>query len=1095
MAIALLMMSVLGLSAQVTTSALSGLVIDEMNEPVVGCTVQAVHLPSGTRYGIASNIDGRYSIEGMKAGGPYTVTISYLGMQNYVVKDVTLNLGDTYVLDAKLQPATTELKEVVVSAVGGKFGNEKTGASTNISQAQMTAMPTVSRSISDIAKLSPYANGMSFAGGDGRSTNFTVDGANFNNNFGLSSSLPGGGNPISLDAIQEMQVVVAPFDVRQTNFIGGGINAVTKSGTNRFNGTAYTYYTNQDLRGNRIDGRDLGARVDGSRRTYGFTLGGPIIKDKLFFFVNYENEKQPYEVVKYRPAQEGQVGGKDMISRVTEKEMQMVYDHLKNVYGYDAGSYTNYPGSSSNYRFLGRLDWNIVDGHRLSVRFNTTKNTAWNETNGSSSDTGYRLQDSRIGVKSMAFSNSMYSMENAVSTWAAELNSRFSNSFSNQLLGTFTAIRDTRGTNSSPFPFIDIMAGLNDVGNQILEPYMTAGYELFTYNNGVKNNTLSIIDNATFVLGNHKLTGGLSFEHQFANNAYMRNGTGYYRYRSIDDFLSGAAPESFALTYGYNGEKSPNAQVTFNQAGVYAQDEWNITRRFLLTYGARFDWLGFDNSDLQTNDAIKALDFGGRSIDTGKWPTSKVQISPRVGFTWDVFGDKNLKLRGGTGLFAGRLPLVFFTNMPTNSNMVQNSVQFKTTYNSDGSVKSRDPRLDQLAGKMLTNVDDMIAKFNLPTSIEKHVAGTKISGVDSDFKMPQVWKSSFAADYKIPVSFPFTATAEFMYTKAINAVTMENINILDPNAEGKEWERFKGADNRLIYPSTYQYIKGTNAVVLTNTNKGYGYTANITLNARPIESLALMLAYTHTESKEISGMPGSDPVAAWQNLVGVEGPNFTQLQRSRYVVPDRLTGSATWTIPFTHNGLKRNTNISLFYNAYSANGDSWIYTNDMNGDGNATDAMYIPRNDDEIKFVSEADRKAFWAFVEQDPYLSTHKGQYAEAFAARSPWVNKFDLRIMEEFEFMAGKTKNAIQISFDFMNIGNLINSNWGVSKTMVDCNYGKILTYDAKATKANGMVPTFSMWKNNATGEYPTYTYSTYFNNNQCWQLQLGVKYIFKQ
>lgn len=489
---------VFGASAQVTTAALEGLVTEGSSEPVIGCSVVAVHNPSGTRYSVATNVDGRYAIEGMKAGGPYTVTFSFLGLQTYVVKDVTLNLGQTSQLDVVMNPASVQLDEVVVTATGTKFNQVKTGAVTSISQSQISAMPTVSRSIADMAKLSPYANGMSFAGGDGRSTNFTVDGANFNNNFGLSSSLPGGGNPISVDAIQEMQVVVAPFDVRQSNFIGGGINAVTKSGTNQFKGTAYAYYTNQDLRGNRVDGQDLGGRIDESKRIFGVTLGGPIVKNKLFFFVNYENEKQPYEVIKWRARENGQkADASSMISQCSVADMQRVRDHLMSKYGYNPGDINKYPGDASTYRFLARLDWNINDANRLSVRYNNTKKSAWNEPNGSSVDAGARLNDGRVGSKSMAFSNSMYSMDNKVQTWAAELNSRFGNTLSNQALFTFTQIEDIRGTNSEPFPFIDIMAGLNDVGQQILEPYMTAGYELFTYNNGVHNNALTFTDNVT----------------------------------------------------------------------------------------------------------------------------------------------------------------------------------------------------------------------------------------------------------------------------------------------------------------------------------------------------------------------------------------------------------------------------------------------------------------------------------------------------------------------------------------------------------------------------------------------------------------------
>lgn len=1055
--------------AQVTTASMAGLITENNAEPIIGASIVATHEPSGTRYTAVSNVDGRYSIQGMRVGGPYTVRVSYVGMQPVAFENIMLQLGEIEELNVYLTPGSTELGELVVRGRASKFSAEKTGATTNISQAQILSTPTVNRSISDLARMSPYANGMSFAGGDGRSTNFTIDGANFNNNFGLSESLPGGGNPISMDAIEEMQVVVAPFDVRQTNFIGGGVNAITKSGTNDFKGTAYVYYTNQDLRGNRINGEDLGGRADESKTIYGFTLGGPIVKNKLFFFANYEHETTPFQVIKYRAREDGEaVDG--MVSRTLASDMQRVGDHLRNKYGYDPGSYSNFPGDASNNKFLGRLDWNINDFHKLSLRFNHTKNSTWNAPNGNSSDTGYRLNGtSRVGPMSMAFANSMYSMDNKVTSWALDFNSRFTDNLSNQLLFTYTNIEDMRGSNSSPFPFIDIMAGFDDAGNPILEPYMSAGYELFTWNNGVKNKIYNVTDNVTWNIGNHRLMGGISFEHQYANNAYMRNGTGYYRYYSVEDFLNGAAPESFALTYGFNGEKEPNAQVTFNQLGIYLQDEWNISKKFKLTYGVRLDELMFDNSDLARNKAIYALNFGGQHIDTGKWPANRMQVSPRVGFNWDVLGNKSLRVRGGTGIFTGRLPLVFFTNMPTNAGMVQNSVTYKTTYE-NGVPVGADPNLAKLAGGMITNVDDMIQKFGMPTQLsdENHVAGSKISGVADDFKMPQVWKSSLALDWQVPVKFPFTLTGEFMYTKNINAVTINNINIkpIDQWNGGKGAEYFAGADNRMIYAPDYTYVKGKNAVLLDNTSKGYGYTFNLTANMQPVDMLNLMLAYTHTESKEVSGMPGNDPVSTWQGLITVDGPNFGTVQRSRYVIPDRLIGSATWTIPFEYKGLARNTNISLFYTGYSATGNSFCYTNDMNGDGIANDLIYIPTADETPGyFKSQEDAVAFESFVNQDKYLNSHRGQYAEAYAARAPWIHQFDLRLMEEFEFKVGKTKHAIQLSFDIMNFGNLLNSSWGVQKIATQASNGcRVLKYEGRTADNK---PQFSMQKN-ANGEY---------------------------
>ncbi|NLO51024.1 MAG: TonB-dependent receptor [Bacteroidales bacterium] len=1074
---------------QVTTSAISGRVMGSGNESLPGATVIAIHQPSGTQYGTITSGDGYFNLTGMRAGGPYSVEVSFVGYSKETFSDITLFLGQTFVLNVNLKEGALELGEVmVVGKKASAFQTDKTGATTNISNQQLTRMPTITRSIQDIARVSPYANGMSFAGGDGRSTNFTVDGANFNNNFGLSSNLPGGGNPISLDAIEEVQVVVAPFDIRQTNFIGGGINAITKSGTNLFRGTAYTYYKNQNMRGNTIGDVDFGARDEESTKTYGLSVGGPIIKNKLFFFVNGEYELNPGQVVTWRPSEDGVANTDLMLSRTSKSDMELVKQHLLSKYGYDPGSYNSYPADESNKKLMARLDWNINTDHKVSLRYNYTKNEAWNPTNGNSTDAGFRNRAmDRISQYSMAFSNSIYSMNNTVNSIALDLNSRFSNKVSNQFLATYTKIEDMRDSESSKFPFIDIMNGVNPDGSQILEPYMSAGYELFTWNNGVNNNILNIVDNVNLYLNNHKITIGAGFEHQMANNSYMRNGTGYYRYASVDDFLNEAAPRDFALTYGYDGEKNPAAEVAFNQFSFYAQDEWNINPNFKLQYGIRADYLLYEDNII-SNNAISTLDFGGKNIDTGEWPDANIQVSPRVGFTWDIKGDQTTRLRGGTGLFAGRLPLVFFTNMPTNSGMVQGSYSAITKYDSDGNVISADPNLALLAGPMLTDVDEMIRILGLPNTItpEEGALPRDINGIDPDFKMPQVWKTSLALDYEVPVSFPLSVTVEGIFTKTINGVMLKNYNLKQPD---QSWERFAGPDDRYIYPDrdslTYT---NKNAYVLSNTNEGWGAIGNISVFAEPVKDLNLMVAYTYTESTEISGMPGSNAGSAYTGLIEVDGPHLPLNQRSQYVVPSKLIGSVSWRIPWENNALKTGTIVNVFYSGFTPYGNSFTYTNDMNGDGIATDLIYIPSGRGDINFVTPEDENAFFAFMEQDKYLSNHKGEYAEAYAARAPWVNRFDLRIARVYYFNVAGQRNTLQFSLDCLNIGNLLNNEWGVYQTNYGSNNGQILKYEGKD---ENNVPSFSMVK--VDGEYPTETYSTYYNYSQVWQLQIGVRYIF--
>ena len=623
--------------AQVTTSSLAGIVTDDMGE-VVGATVQAIHTPSGTHYGTITNDKGAFAIRGMRVGGPYEIIVSYVGAQTQKFEDVTLALGETFNLNVKLSENADVLGEVVVVGSGSKFAHAQTGAATNINSSALTNMPTVSRSITEFTRLSPYGgNGMSFGGADGRTANFTIDGANFNNNFGLSSNLPGGGNPVSIDAIEEMQVVISPYDVRQTGFVGGGVNAITKSGTNEFKGSAYVYHKNENMRGDAIEREQiLNTREKDQQTTWGFTLGGPIIKNKLFFFANAEWIKTPTIANRWRGSEitngvagqmnPGVADPDNYISRSSNFDLKQVSDFVKSKYGYDTGSWTSFPADETNVKYLIRLDWNINDNHHLAVRYNYTENEAWNAPNASSMDGGTRASGARTSQYSMSYANSMYSVRNVVNSATLDLNSRFSDKLSNQFLFTFSKLDDVRGTNSSEFPFIDILDGNG-------QNYIALGYELFTYNNAVHNTHMQFKDDVTYYLGNHKLTAGLMYEYQMADNMYMRNGTGYYRYKSLEDFLSSAAPEIVNLTYGYNGETDPAARVTFNKAGLYLQDEWTINEKFLLNYGLRIDGLFFDNSALMTNKALLDEDYLGKHFDTGKWPGSNFTFAPRVGFS------------------------------------------------------------------------------------------------------------------------------------------------------------------------------------------------------------------------------------------------------------------------------------------------------------------------------------------------------------------------------------------------------------------------------------------------------------------------------
>lgn len=1078
--LSILLMSFAALNAQVTTSSMSGQVTDAEGA-VIGATVIATHTPSGTTYGAKTNSEGRYSLNGMRVGGPYTVVITYLGYGKSTINNITLSLGENYPLNVVLTVEASNLNEVLVTASRTKFTTEKTGAVTNITSSQITSLPSVSRSITDITRLSPYGgNGMSFGGTDGRTANFTVDGANFNNNFGLSSSLPGGGSPISIEAIEELQVVITPYDVRQTNFIGGGVNAITKSGTNTFKGSAFVYHRNENLRGDAVNGKQIaGARDIDRNTTYGFTFGGPIIKNKLFFFVNGEMAKTPTVVNRWRASTNGIADANNFISRTTESDLKAVSDFMKTKYGYETGSYTDFPADEGNNKLLARLDWNITNNHRLALRYNYTKNRYWSSPNASSMDGGTRMSEARMSQASMSFANSMYSMDNIVHSFSVDLNSRLSDNLSNQFLATFSKLDDIRGSNSEEFPFIDI---LKDG-----QAYMSLGYELFTWNNGVHNDALNIKDEVTYHLGNHKIVGGIAYEYKMADNAYMRNGTGYYRYSSLDDFLNEAAPEIVNLTYGYAGEANPAARVRTNKIGAYAQDDWSVTDNFKLTYGVRIDGLMFNNDDLITNNAILALDYSGRHIDTGKWPATNIIFSPRVGFVWDTFGDKSMKVRGGTGLFSGNLPLVFFTNMPTNGGMVQYQAQINAA-----NATAKGFTMDEFAGGLVTDANGKVttnALYNklitlgYPSTISPAdgTVPSAIAAVDPNFKMPEVWKTSIAVDYSFKTSFPFSVTAEGIFNKTINGVSISDWSI--PSVGG--FARFNGVDNRPIYPAAYR--NGAKAFVLENTSRGYGWIANVTLNAQPTKWLNLMAAYTHTVAKDVTGMPGSNAESAFTYVPTVEGPNNIKLHNSQYTTPDRLVAS------LTANDNSGN-HYSLIYEGWKGGANySYMTVNDINGDGYNYDAIYVPTDqevaDNQFRFVSEGDKTRFMDYVHTDSYLKNQQGKYAEAYSVYSPWVNRVDFSYKHDFVIKTNSTKNTLQLSFDVKNVMNLFNSSWGVAKYLNPeiGTEARILKYEG--VDADG-VATFST---PSSINSKTQTFTSSYSLGQTWYALIGVKYIF--
>ncbi len=1061
------------LQAQVTTSAISGIIKNSKGEGLEGATVVAVHAPTGTSYRTTTRKGGRYDLQNVNTGGPYKFTVTFVGMLPFESTDLILQLGQTGALDITMAEIGEELSAVVVTAAGRRNTGLKTGASSNFDEKLILELPNISRSLTNITTLTPQAGGgNSFGGRDGRYNNIQIDGANFNNNFGLSSNpLPGGASqPISLDAISEINVVIAPYDVRQANFTGAGINATTRRGTNQFSGSAYTFFRNEGFIGRDAVGKNIPSVVPSKSNTYGARLGGPIIKNKLFFFVNAETEKRDAPGLVWE-ADRGQAPGPNT-SRTLASDLDRVSDFLRTNYNYETGPYENLGNFfTQSDKILGRLDWNINSKHSVSLRYNYMKGTDDQATNGTSAPNP-RAASSRWSRNSMSYQNSLYNFTNTVESFAGEIKSRFTNNLSNQFLATYTKIVDERGSGSTPFPFVDIQQGG--------DAYLSFGYELFSFQNRVENKVLILTNNLSYNVGKHAITAGISYENQNVLNGFLRYGTSYYRFASIDDFLTNKAPSAYGLTYPFPGQQ-PFADLTFGQASAYVQDEYRVSDKFKLTYGVRFDQPLFLN-DLSNNPGIDALNFRNLNgsplnIDVSKWPKERLLVSPRIGFNWDVNGDRSLVVRGGTGIFTGRLPFVWFTNQPTNSGVIQNTVELTSNNASQAAI--------------LANIrfrPEADAWQNLFPATPSTLPPGSIASVDQDFRMPVVLRTSAGFDKKL--GDDYTLTVEAIYNKDINALFQYNANQNAPVGQ------LSGPDNRPLFTSATRRLNANinEAMVLTNTNKGWATVATVQLKKRFSKNWDATIAYNFTYSTELSGNPGAQAASAWSNILSTRGNNNLGLSLSDFATPHRVVAYVTYRKEFLkHLG----TSLSLVYTGFNQNQFSYRYSNDLNGDGISSDLLYIPKDASEITFATngtftpQQQSDAFFAYVDQDKYLSNHKGQYAERNGGTFPWFSNLDFRLLQDVFTTLGKNnrRHTVQFSAEVENFTNMISSDWGVSQRLV-YNNGAILSV-ASTSGGPGGRPTFRM--NTVNGALPTSTFESVININQTWRMNLGFRYSF--
>lgn len=1108
------------LHAQVTTSAINGTITDSNGEVLPGATVVAVHEPSGTQYGTVTTEAGRYSFPSVRVGGPYKVTVTFVGFAEQSKSNIFAELGTATNINVILNDGGTQLQEVLITSGAGQvFNGERTGAATSVNSEQLRTLPTVTRSISDFTRLTPQANGNSFGGRDGRYNNFQVDGANFNNGFGLNDNpLPGGGG-LSLDAIEEIQVNIAPFDVRQSGFSGAGINAVTRSGTNKLTGSAYGFLNNQNFQGKKVNGSEI-ARPNATSQTLGLRLGGALIKNKLFFFVNAEHIKKTGSGVGavnlWRASENGTADPTNNIARTRRADLEAVRNHLINQWGYDPGSYEGYANDNSEKTtsILARIDWNINSKNKLAVRYNQVESSAPSLVNANSgANPRTPFETGRVSALSMAFANTMYSTKNIVRSVTAELNSEITPKLSNQFLATYSRIQATRSSPSAEFPMIDIgFAGddLRKSGTTTYQNYITAGHELFTYGNDVLNDNFSFINNLTYVTGKHTFTGGVSFEMQKFGNRYLRNGTSYYRYASVEEFLATGtpnevAPLQFALTYPYEGQ-DPYAPVKYGLPSIYIQDRFDVNDRLTITAGLRAEMPVFLN-ELTRNasvDTLKLLGLNGRerTYDTGSWPKTRVMLSPRVGFRWDAKGDKSLIFRGGTGIFAGRVPFVWLTNMPTGLGVIQNVVE-------PGSYAASAPWI----GDIRFQPDKYYWLNNTPASaqgvfIKNAKAGlpSTLALVDPEFKMPQIWRSSFGVDYKIPGT-PFSLTGDVIYTKDIQAVYQYGAN----RKAATQQMNYSG-DDREFYPNTasYQYNSkiGANSVsVLSNTSKGYSVNATIGLTMAARRGFFGSLFYSHTTAKGTTDNSGSNASSAWGATPNINNPNDLNLYSSVDALPNRIIGTLSYRVEYANHLA---STFSLFYNGSNQGlyGNttqgrfSYTYNGDLNGDAIGADMLYVPQSASEltfanttvngVTFTAEQQRDAFESFISNNSFLSERRGKYADRNGALMPWLNRFDFKFLQDIFTNIGKNRNTLQLSLDVINAGNLLNSKWGVRQEIIA---GANTPLRRSSVDANG-VPTFTMTPVQIDGKtvLPTNTvFRDITTTATTWSMLLGVRYLF--
>ena len=1021
--------------AQVTTASIAGRVSDK-DGAVAGAPVVAVYQPTGAAYYAVTDHNGAYRINGLTPGGPYILTVDMLGYRTVQNQGLYAPLGEVVTVNAVLEEESLNLDAAVFVADGGDsaFNINRVGAGTSVSQRTMNNLPSVNRSMNDVMKLTPQAssttNGLAVGGGNYRSSYVTVDGAAFNNAFGIGSNLPAGGSPISLDAIEQMSVNITPFDVRLSGFTGGAINAVTKSGTNEYKASVYNYYTSDAVRGGKVAGSDV-VNDTFLNNTTGFTVGGPIIKNKLFLFLNgeYTMDTAPGSS-KVASTASGRVDpafepGKITV-RPTESFMKEVKDYLASEYGYDPGRYQGYSLSTPDYKLMARLDWIINDANKLNVRFSHTHTSNSNYPSSSISPLASSVYDrnvyGRTSDYALSFESSRYFQEQNFTSVAAELNSRINDATSNIFRVTWSHQNEPRSYVGDPFPTVDILENYNDK-RAVLTSF---GPDPFTYGNLRDVQTIVATDEVSYTTGIHNFVLGLQFEYDNTKNGYMQGGLGYYVYDSWESFKAKGKPVAFAVTHS---NRDDLAQVypsfEYMQYSWYAQDEVNFTDNFKLTAGLRFELPVYPNIPNNENKEYLKLAAGNNSLhgtSTADMPLARPNVSPRIGFNWDVLRDRSLVVRGGSGIYTGRIPFVWIVSAAGNSNNLQ--AQFIDSNGTNPNTPS-----------FHANLNDILKDLYGGTFKAQDLAApTAATIMDRNLTMPTTWKSSLAVDARLP--FGIKGTLEGIYNRDLATVQAVRLGYKEVpgTAIGGEhhvrstWvsENIKNSQGGTVAP-----------YYLTNSDK-YGHYWSLTAQLQkdfPF-GLSLMAAYTRSESMGIQEGYG-DQVSSLFNggNYSVNGSNHQELGHSAFVSPNRVIANVSYRV---QEGRHLATTFGLFYEGYNhCYVGSYSYTrrsyvmNNVTGEGGSNNLIYVPTDVDlaDMVFSSDENKAAYKSFIESDKYLSSHRGQYSIRGAVVAPWQHRFNLKVAQDITLDIAHRPTTLQIGVDILNVANLLNSNWGLA------------------------------------------------------------------